>query len=145
MPPRPTPSRISDATWEQLVSTDRVLVVDDCRSRLFCLKEYHAIPEWATHAGDAHEGIARMEPDSWDAIWLDHDLATHTPDGKAVTGLDVTRALIDRIPPGPGAPKIIVHSTNLEGARSMMAALREAGFEPIRVAITDIFPLEGLD
>lgn len=77
----------------------------------------------------AKEAIDELGKNSWDIVFLDHDLGgSEMVASGPGTGYEVAKWLENNSDKQP--PEIVIHSFNPEGARKMKAALPSAKVEP---------------
>lgn len=95
----------------------RVFVLEDDGSRMHWFFDVHY--KNADHASNAAAAIELLGKNTYDLIWLDHDLGDATLYG---TGADVARFIADS---GNTDAYIVVHSWNPAGADNMMSILKD--------------------
>jgi CheY-like chemotaxis protein len=99
----------------------KILFVDDNKYRLKLLKSAMSVCADVTHALTSYEAVQAMETDTFDVIFLDHDLDQDhdlpTEDGRAVA------CWMAEHPHRIHSSKIIVHSFNTEAAEEMLTTL----------------------
>lgn len=94
------------------------------------------------HIHTFDEFVETLNKDSFDVIFLDHDLNDHGYKSVEIfgmpysrptelTGLDAAEHMTN-LPSSKRPDKVIVHSWNPGGARLMMDTLKKAGFNAIR-------------
>ena len=115
----------------------RLLVIEDDTSRVEMLRDW--LPEKiklvvAPSAGAAIGILKRDRGNVYGGIMLDHDLQQRamTPMDKALSGTDVTQAIINTV--SSDVP-VLIHSMNSAGSSDMAAILQKAGFEVTRIPI----------
>ena len=115
----------------------RLLVIEDDTGRVEMLRNW--LPERiklvvAPSAGAAIGILKRDRGNVYGGIMLDHDLQQRamTPMDKALSGTDVTQAIINTV--SPDVP-VLIHSMNSAGSSDMAAILQKAGFEVTRIPI----------
>ena len=103
----------------------RVLVLEDTEERIVWFRHY--LPD-ATYCKTADKAIAALKEESFNAIFLDHDLHWMHVDNSIFkgTGKEVARFLAESKYPGI----IVIHSRNEEGAASMKKFLPHARLAP---------------
>ena len=115
----------------------RLLVIEDDTGRVEMLRNW--LPERiklvvAPSAGAAIGILKRDRGNVYGGIMLDHDLQQRamTSMDKALSGTDVTQAIINTV--SPDVP-VLIHSMNSAGSSDMAAILQKAGFEVTRIPI----------
>lgn len=115
----------------------RLLVIEDDTGRVEMLRNW--LPERiklvvAPSAGAAIGILKRDRGNVYGGIMLDHDLQQRamTPMDKALSGTDVTQAIINTV--SSDVP-VLIHSMNSAGSSDMAAILQKAGFEVTRIPI----------
>ena len=104
----------------------KILFVDDEANRLALLqmREFFFEGTQVTAATNALEAIEALKNDTFDMVFLDHDLNTFQ-DGKEITGLDVVKYMVDHL---TTSPSCVVHSMNHAAAWRMSETLKENDF-----------------
>jgi hypothetical protein len=109
----------------------KVLFIDDEVYRYERMVETQYINSDAVHVDTALKAIDAIVDDGpWDYIYFDHDLATFVQDPykREITGNDVAKILIQQ----EWKPKqVVVHSTNIVGARNIFNTLNDVGVNVI--------------
>lgn len=103
----------------------RILFLDDCSRRTAVIRS--ELP-WITAVSTANAAIDKLSRESFDVVFLDHDLdgGTYQDSASDNCGMAVVRWLITNKSP---IQRIIIHSHN-EVAREVMAStLCDAGYE----------------
>lgn len=77
----------------------------------------------------AFSAIEAMKSETWDQVWLDHDLndQSHCPPEKrpANNGITVAKWIVENLPP---VGQFVIHSTASREAPIMAKMLRTAGY-----------------
>jgi CheY-like chemotaxis protein len=114
----------------------RALVLDDERVRHEAFDAFLSGDYSIEHAWTYHEAIAMLKNEQFDIAYLDHDLndfkgvssmGSGTYGSRELTGADVTRFIARELEPTLRPKKVVVHSWNPDGARAMIAMLRDVG------------------
>jgi hypothetical protein len=111
----------------------KILFLDDNPARHQLMDERYPGEE-IFHASDIYTFQQMiLGDDDWDEIWLDHDLNDYNAqsllhDGTEATGVDACGFLV-RMAIDTNTTKIIVHSSNGNGAAAMMKFLTEHNVE----------------
>jgi len=116
-----------------------ILFLDDDENRHEIFKEdtAHLTNDFIVEAfsySHVVEIFNRFTPDTWDIVFLDHDLGVEDqmciPDvtNRFPTGSDVARYMVEN---GIKAKKIIIHSYNSVGAANMINIFKEVGVTAI--------------
>lgn len=113
----------------------RILFLDDNpeRHRVFGRTAAgHAVD----HAYTAAEAIAFLRGDTYEVVYLDHDLGGPESEGLILDGVEdgrfVAHWIAEHAHDMPGT-FFVVHSLNFAGAEAMMALLRGVGLEARRI------------
>jgi hypothetical protein len=105
----------------------KVLFIDDEVYRFHRMLETQQLHVAATHVDNGLKAINAIVDDGpWDIIYFDHDLATFVQDPykREITGNDVAKILIQQ----DWKPShVVVHSTNIVGARNIFNTLNDVG------------------
>ena len=123
----------------------RILVLDDDAERHDAFDEALSSENSVEHAWSYHDAIAMLESEQFDVAYLDHDLSDFEDASSTIvgaygnielTGADVARFIAHELPRGMWPKRVVVHSWNPDGAKRMIAMLREAGipcvYEPFQ-------------
>lgn len=102
-----------------------ILFLDDNQNRIDVFKRY--IP-WATTTTTAQETINQLVDNTWDHVFLDHDLGgeVFVDSDREDTGMEVVRWIVAN---QPKVGRFVVHSLNQPAAREMTLKLVDAGYE----------------
>ncbi len=80
-----------------------------------------------THVWTYAQAIEALERETFDRLALDHDLALRLPEPGELTGYDVARYLVERVPRERWPKQVVLHSHNGRGRRAMAELLLAAG------------------
>lgn len=124
----------------------RRLFLDDdpARAAQFLAEDPEAV--WVETASDC---IARLE-ERWDEVHLDHDLGgEHFVDhGREDCGMEVVRWLCAEFREPLRETRFVVHSHNVEAARTMVDCLHRTGYHaryrPFAIDMDDVITLEDV-
>ncbi|HON84207.1 MAG TPA: response regulator [Caldisericia bacterium] len=106
----------------------KILILDDDQIRHDAFKRA-LIGHLITHVYTSKECIEKLNTETWDIVFLDHDLGeqVYIPSGEN-TGYEVAEWLRDN--PEKQPKQIIIHSYNSIGARNMLSLLPKAVYHP---------------
>lgn len=102
-----------------------VLFLDDSEYRC---KTFRSIVPYVSIVVDAASCISKLSSQSWDVVFLDHDLGgeVYVSEEDSNTGSEVVRWVVVN---KPTIGKFIVHSLNEPARANMVSKLRGAGYE----------------
>lgn len=103
----------------------KVLILDDDEIRHTAFREWKPINADFHHVHTVDEAIFQLQSTLFDWIFLDHDLASKTEDGRTIA-----RWIVKNITPLKYWPKICIHSWNYPATVEMLHILEE--FDPVK-------------
>jgi ActR/RegA family two-component response regulator len=103
----------------------KILFLDDDKRRIFEFLSF--MPMAVRTCETAEECIALLKKETWDYIFLDHDLGgeVHVDSGREDCGMEVVRFMVkNNIKP---KEKVFVHTMNKPASQLMVGALQDMG------------------
>ncbi len=110
-----------------------ILDDDDCRHNRFKL---HLLGNhFLTHARTYDEFVTAMMTDTFDVIFLDHDLnyeeyVSKDKNGCELTGYHAALWIVKNLQLETRPNNIVIHSHNMGGVIQMLGILKDAGYNP---------------
>ncbi len=114
----------------------KILILDDDDRRHRDFTSHLLVNHFLTHTFTLNGFIEAMSKDTFDVVFLDHDLnyegyISKHPDGREATGYDAAVWMVKELQPEAKPKHVIVHSHNIGGAIHMIGCLKSAGYTPI--------------
>ena len=108
----------------------KILFVDDEIERVYWFKElFGDIPFNFLHCDNPMDAIRKIRTETFDLIFLDHDLG----DGE-ISGVDVASCMYGS---KNRFSKVIIHSANIVGAYNIFKTLESMGIKSDLISVTD--------
>lgn len=116
-------TKIQKFNTSEVSNPKKVLFLDDSEERWRLFSPHFPEAVWVQ---DTKSVLEALRVTTWDAVYLDHDLAPGDGDGTVVAEVMKTLNKIKATP-------IVIHSTNGAGAGKMREILAKAGFVNVKI------------
>jgi len=115
---------------------DRILFLDDDENRHRGFRQM-TIGDLVDHVYTARQAIEALEKNpAYDYVYLDHDLDEYATMGQTPreeTGQVVADYIAEKLPKDKYPDRVVIHSYNRPGARSMGLKIKEAGISVLLI------------
>jgi NAD+-processing family protein with receiver domain len=117
-------------------AADRILFLDDDENRHRGFRQM-TIGDLVDHVYTARQAIEALEKNpAYDYVYLDHDLDEYATMGQTPreeTGQVVADYIAEKLPKDKYPDRVVIHSYNRPGARSMGLKIKEAGISVLLI------------
>jgi len=106
----------------------RILILDDCNLRHGLFQEYLDGAVRLQHVHTSDQALAALQTDTYDWVFLDHDLDMSYGLGRTGSGTELVDQMVSLGVPLNRSTHYIIHSFNPDRAKYMYNTLAAAGF-----------------
>ncbi len=112
-----------------------ILVLDDDDYRHRSFRSHLLVNHFLTQVNTYAEFVSAMERDTYDVLFLDHDLnyeeyVSKDENGRELTGYDAALWIVKNLQSEARPSHIVIHSHNQGGAMQMYGVLKGGGYDP---------------